>query len=67
MKRLHPVQIILIGFALVLLGFVTPFLMVMKILPSTFFLNFASYAASTSGLFLGIIGAAMYNRLGKGK
>jgi hypothetical protein len=49
-----------IGFALVLLGVVLPFLMVLKVLPSTFTLNFLAYAASVAGLFLGIIGAAMY-------
>jgi len=29
-------------------------------LASTFFLNFASYTASVAGLFLGIIGGALY-------
>jgi hypothetical protein len=61
----HPKKIILIGFFLVLFGFVTPFLMVIKIIESTFFLNFLSHAASTSGLFLGIIGAAMLFSRGK--
>jgi len=56
---------ILIGFALAVLGAVLPFLMVLHILKSTFFLNFFSYAASLAGLILGIIGAAMYVRLKK--
>jgi hypothetical protein len=54
---------ILIGFVLVTLGMVFPFLMVMQILESTFFLNFFSFAASVAGLFLGLIGGAMYVRL----
>jgi len=62
---LSPLKIILIGFALVVLGVVLPFLMVLHILTSTFFLNFFSYTASTVGLLLGIIGSAMYVRLKK--
>ncbi len=54
--------LILIGFLLVLAGAVLPFLMVLHIIPSTFFLNFFSYSASVSGLFLGIIGGALYAR-----
>jgi len=62
MKAPSPGVMIGIGFVLVLFGAVAPFLMVMRIVPSTFFLNFFSYAASVSGLFLGIIGAALYMR-----
>jgi hypothetical protein len=58
-----PLRIILVGFALVVLGVVLPFLMVLHVLQSTFFLNFISYAASTAGLILGIVGAALYVRL----
>jgi hypothetical protein len=58
-----PLKIILIGFALVILGVVLPFLMVLHVLKSTFFLNFLSYTASTAGLILGVIGAAMNVRL----
>lgn len=52
----------LIGFVLVVLGVVLPFLMVIHLLPSTFFLNFFAYGASLMGLFLGIIGASLYMR-----
>ncbi len=64
---LSPLKIILIGFALVVLGAVLPFLMVLHILESTFFLNFFSYGASLVGLFLGLIGSAYYVRLNKKK
>ncbi len=47
------------GLILLLLGWIPPFLMVLKIVPSTFFLNFFSWGASVSGLFLGMIGLAM--------
>lgn len=60
MNRLSPWQLILLGFLLSLTGVVLPFLMVIRILESTFFLNFFSYGVSLIGLFLGIIGASQY-------
>jgi hypothetical protein len=59
---LSPVAIILIGLGLVILGVVLPFLMVLHVIESTFFLNFFSYGASLVGLFLGLIGSAGYVR-----
>ena len=59
---LRSYRILVIGFLMVLAGVILPFLMVLKILESTFFLNFFSYAISTLGLFLGIIGTALYVR-----
>ena len=50
---------------LMLLGIVLPFLMVIHVLASTFFLNFFSWGASVSGLAFGTIGFAMYMREGK--
>jgi hypothetical protein len=67
MNPRRPVYIILIGFILVLLGAVLPFLMVMRIIGSTFFLNFFSYGASVVGLFLGIIGSALFVQYHKKK
>lgn len=58
MIRLSSRAIIFIGFILVLLGFLLPLLMVMKVLESTYFLNFISFAASLIGLLLGLMGAA---------
>jgi hypothetical protein len=55
---MQPWGLILIGFMLSLLGVILPFLMLMHVLPSTFFLNFFSYGASFAGLILGIIGAS---------
>jgi len=63
MTRFQPVQLILLGFVLMLLGWVLPFLMVLQVLKSSFTLNFLSYFAQVTGLFLGIIGAAMVVRL----
>lgn len=55
-----PWTLIGIGCVLVILGAVLPLLMVLRVVPSTFFLNFFAYAASIAGLFLGIWGAALY-------
>ena len=59
---MDPKKLIILGFFLVLFGFVAPFLMVVGVLESTFALNFISHAASVAGLFLGMIGAAFFTR-----
>jgi hypothetical protein len=53
-------RLIVVGFILVVIGAVLPFLIVLRVLPSTFLLNILAYAASTIGIFLGVIGVAMY-------
>ena len=62
---MSPLSLIIVGFFLALTGVVLPFLMVIHLIPSTFFLNFFSYGASLVGVFLGIIGAAYYSRRNK--
>jgi len=47
-----------IAFVLLLVGLVVPFLMMIDIIQSNLLLGFLSYALSTLGLFLGIIGIA---------
>jgi hypothetical protein len=59
-----PRLILFLGIVLMLAGVVLPFLMVLHILPSTWFLNFFSYTASALGLILGFIGVAFYARKG---
>ena len=51
-----------LGLFLMLLGIVLPFLMVIKVLESTFFLNFFSYGVSVAGLALGTVGFALWSR-----
>ena len=51
-------QLIVIAVILLLFGCVMPFLMVIHVVESTFFLNFLSFGASTLGLFLGIASLA---------
>jgi hypothetical protein len=50
------------GILLMLLGIVLPFLMVIHVLESTFFLNFFSWGASVAGLAFGTIGFALRSR-----
>lgn len=57
-----PRFLLTLGLLLMLLGIVLPFLMVIQVLESTFFLNFFSWGASVAGLALGMIGFAMYSR-----
>ena len=54
-----------LGLTLMLLGIVLPFLMLIKVLESTFFLNFFAYGASVGGLFMGVIGVAYWVRTRK--
>jgi hypothetical protein len=54
----HPERLLALAVFLLLFGCVMPFLMVTQAVESTFFLNFLSFGASLSGLFLGIIGIA---------
>lgn len=63
----RPKRLIFIGFLLVTFGFVGPFLMVLGMVKSTYALNFISYGASVGGLFMGIIGAALYTRANRKK
>lgn len=59
---MSPIAMLVIGFFLVVYGMVMPFLMVLHILDSTFFLAFTSYAATFTGLLFGVIGIATYTR-----
>ena len=47
---------------MVLTGMVLPWLIVLRVLESTFFLNFFSFGVSVAGLFMGMVGAALYVR-----
>ena len=57
---MKPLKLIFIGFLLVLLGAVLPFLMVIRVLEASFLLTFLAYGASVGGLFVGLLGAASY-------
>jgi hypothetical protein len=57
---MHPWTLILIGLLLSLLGTALPFLIVIHLLPSTYFLNFFSFLSMIIGLSLGIAGGTQY-------
>ena len=54
----HPKILFVISFLLMVFGVVMPFLMVIKLVESTFFWNFLSYGSSTLGLLLGVVAIA---------
>ena len=56
----NPKRLIIIGFFLVLFGAVMPWFLVLGFVKSTFIVNFLTYGASVTGLFLGLMGAAMW-------
>jgi hypothetical protein len=63
MDRLKSPRLLLaLSLVLMVLGIVLPFLMVIQVLESTFFLNFFSWGASVAGLAFGTIGFALWSR-----
>ncbi|MBN2548741.1 MAG: hypothetical protein JXB15_06270 [Anaerolineales bacterium] len=62
LRNMDPRKMIAMGFVMVLIGWVLPLLMVIKVIEAGFFLSFFSYTVSLMGLFFGIIGAAFYVR-----
>lgn len=65
MMTRNPKTLLFIASGLLLFGWAIPFLMVMQMIEANYFLSFLSWAASISGLFLGVIGAATYVRMRK--
>jgi putative Mn2+ efflux pump MntP len=57
--RLSGKQILVIGFCMVLFGFIMPWLMILGRIETTFFLAFLTYGVSLTGMILGVVGAAM--------
>lgn len=58
----RPGRLMVIGFIGLVVGVVLPFLMVLRLVESTFLLNFIAYGASIGGLFMGMLGAFSYAR-----
>ena len=63
----QPIQLVIIGFVLLVLGVGFPLLMMIQVIESTFWLNFLSFGMQVAGLFLGFIGGSMYIRTHKDK
>ncbi len=53
-----PRTLLFTALGLLLFGWVMPFLMVIHVVESTFFMNFLSWGASVGGLYLGVIAVA---------
>ena len=51
-----------IAFIMLLLGVALPLMMVMQIIPSTFFLNLIAYLCSFFGIIIGFIGAVWLSK-----
>ena len=56
--RLSARQTLVIGFVCVFIAFITPWLMLLRVLPNSLLLGFITYGLSVVGLALGIIGAS---------
>jgi hypothetical protein len=52
----NPLKLVAIGFGLLLIGVILPFLMVVKVVESSLFLNFVAVASSIAGLTVGFLG-----------
>ena len=59
-------RLIISGFVLLVLGWIFPFLMVIRILAPSWGLGFFSFGASVLGLLLGVAGALQYARIRRG-
>lgn len=61
-----PLFLLRFGVIMMLLGgILIPFLMVIKVIESTYFLNFFSWGISTLGLALGMVGFTLYSKTQK--
>ena len=58
MMGMRPRTIMIVAVLFLTIGLVVPFLMTIGVIGSNLLLGFLSYAISTLGLFLGIIGIA---------
>jgi len=62
MTRVNPKLMVGIAFIMLLLGVALPLMMVMQIIPSTFFLNLIAYLCSFFGIIIGFIGAVWLSK-----
>ncbi|GAP12281.1 hypothetical protein LARV_00013 [Longilinea arvoryzae] len=64
-KALDPRIMMAIGVFLMLVGIALPLLILIKVLESTYFLNFFSYICQILGLVIAMLGLVTYTRLHK--
>jgi hypothetical protein len=63
----HPGRLIWISIALMIFGVSVPFLIIIKVLESTMFLNFAAFISQALGFILGYVALALYRGKEKNK
>jgi hypothetical protein len=63
----NPSLLILLGLFLMLAGVVLPFMMILRVLPTSYFLSFFSWGSSVTGLALGMVGVAYHVRRGRNR
>lgn len=61
----HPIRLIALAFALLIVGVTLPFLMVIGVLTSTLPLNLVGYGCSVAGFIAGFLAVAQYRRRDK--
>jgi positive regulator of sigma E activity len=66
LKKTSPLQLIGLGFVLLVGSWFVLLLMVIRQIQPDIFLSMAAYAVSIVGLILGFIGAVQYARKGRG-
>ncbi len=64
-SEIPPGRLFIIAFVLLVLGWIFPFLMMIRLIESTFWLNFLSFGAQVAGIFLGFIATTMYIRMNR--
>ncbi len=64
-KALDPRIMMAVGVFLMLVGIALPLLILIKVLESTYFLNFFSYICQILGLVIAMLGLVTYVRLHK--
>jgi len=64
-SKFSPKWMMIIGVALMLLGVILPWLMVLQLVQSTFFLVLLSHASSVAGVILGFLGLVSIVRVGR--
>ncbi|MBI5653363.1 MAG: hypothetical protein HZC40_23395 [Chloroflexi bacterium] len=60
MISLGPANLMILGFILLVIGFILPFVMVLRIVEPTIALNFIAYISSVMGLAIGLLGIASH-------
>lgn len=63
----HPVRLIWLSVGLMVLGVALPFLIVIKVIESTMFLNFVAFISQALGFILGYVALALYKGKQKNK